>query len=97
VDTAIDLTTDTLGQRLVNGEAAIARVRAAQMTIIREIDRRQTSLVDGCRSIVEWVTGRLDVAPETATTLVGAARRVEGASPRLRQRQGTGRSRSIGP
>ena len=78
METTIDLTTDSLERRLVSGEAAIARVRAAQMTIIREIDRRQTPLVDGCRSIVEWVTGRLDVAPETATTLVGAARRLEG-------------------
>jgi hypothetical protein len=82
METTIDVTTDSLERRLVNGEAAIARVRVAQMTIIREIDRRQTLLVDGCRSIVEWVTGRLDVAPETARTLVGAARRL-GGLPRV--------------
>jgi hypothetical protein len=71
------LTTDTLEQQLLNGEATIARVRAAQMTIIREIDRRQTPLADGCRSLGEWVTGRLDVAPETAKALVSTARRLE--------------------
>ena len=72
------LTTDTLEQQLLVGEATIASVRAAQMTIIREIDRRQTPLADGCRSMAEWVTGRLDVAPETAKTLVSTARRLEG-------------------
>jgi hypothetical protein len=77
METTIEHTTDVLEQRLVNGEATIAQVRAAQMTIIREIDRRQTPLADGCRSIIEWVTGRLDVTPETAKTLVGAARRLE--------------------
>ena len=60
----------------MTGETAIVRVRAAQMTIIREIDRRQTPLADGCRSMAEWVTGRLDVAPETAKALVSTARRL---------------------
>ncbi len=72
-----DLTTDTMEQQLITGEATIARVRAAQMTIIREIDRRQTPLADGCRSLAEWVTGRLDVAPEIAKALVTTARRLE--------------------
>jgi hypothetical protein len=75
--TTIDLTTDTLEQQLLNAESTIARMRAAQMTIIREIDRRQTPLADGCRSTAEWVTARLDVAPETAKTLVATARRLE--------------------
>ena len=78
MDTKIeDLTTDVLEQRLLSGEATIARVRAAQMTIIGEIDRRQAPLADGCRSMTEWVTGRLDVSPETAKALVTTARRLE--------------------
>jgi hypothetical protein len=75
--TTIESTTDTLEQQLVNAESSIARMRAAQMTIIREIDRRQGPLADGCRSTAEWVTARLDVAPETAKTLVATARRLE--------------------
>ena len=71
------LTTDALEQQLINGEAMIAQLRAAQITIIREIDRRQAPMADGCRSTAEWVTGRLDVAPETAKTLVSTARRLE--------------------
>lgn len=71
------VTTDSIEQTLLDGEAIIARVRAAQMRLVREIDRRQTPLADGCRSLAEWVTGRLDIAPDTATTLVTAARRCE--------------------
>ncbi len=72
VDTTT-LTTDRIEQTLLEGEAIIAGVRAAQMRLVREIDRRQTPMADGCRSLAEWVTGRLDVAPDT--TLVTAARR----------------------
>lgn len=34
-------------------------------------------MADGCRSLVEWVTGRLDLAPDTAKSLVTAAHRCE--------------------
>ena len=47
------------------------------MALLREIDRRQTPTADGCRSLAEWVTGRLDLAPDTAKTLVTAAYRCE--------------------
>jgi len=75
--TTTTLTMDVIEQRLAEGEATVARVRAAQMILIREADRRQASLADGCRSMVEWVTGRLDVAPETAKALVTTSRRLE--------------------
>ena len=70
-------TTDTIEQKLLRAEATIAQLRGAQMALLREIDRRQTPLADGCRSLVEWVTGRLDLAPDTAKTLVAAAHRCE--------------------
>ena len=68
---------DAIERSLADGEASIARVRRSQMVLIREADRRQAPLADGCRSIVEWVTGRLDVAPETAKALVVTSRRLE--------------------
>ncbi len=71
------LTTDAIEQALAEGEATIARIRRSQMVLIREIDRRQAPMADGCRSLAEWVTGRLDVAPETAKALVSTARRLE--------------------
>ncbi len=83
------LTTDTLEQQLLNAESTIARMRAAQMTIIREIDHRQVPLSDGCRSLAEWVAGRLDVAPETAKALVSTSRRLE-ALPTVEDTVGDG-------
>jgi hypothetical protein len=67
---------DELEQFVMGIERDIARSRTAQMMALREIDRRQAPLADGCRSMVEWVTGRLDVAPDTARTLVATARRL---------------------
>ena len=58
-------------------ETAITRLRAAQMELIREADRRQTPLADGCRSLQEWTAGRLDVSTETAAALVRTARALE--------------------
>jgi len=87
--TTTDLTTDTLEQQLVTGEATIAKIRGAQMVLIREADRRQTPLGDGSRSMAEWVTGRLDVSPETAKALVSASRRLE-ALPTVASAAGDG-------
>jgi len=72
-----DLTTATIEQRLLEDEAAIARHRASQMSLLRELDRRQVALRDGHRSLQEWAAGRMDVAPETARLLVSTARRLE--------------------
>jgi hypothetical protein len=77
METATDMSTDRLEQHLQHAEATIARMRTAQMAILRELDRRQTPLADGCRSMVEWVTDRLDVSPETAKALVATSRRLE--------------------
>ena len=70
-------TIDRIEQQLLDGEAVIARIRAAQMALLREVDRRQAAIADGCRTLTEWVTGRLDVGPDTATNLVDATRRCE--------------------
>jgi hypothetical protein len=73
-----DCTIDELEQFVTGIERSFARGRVAQMTALRELDRRQAPLADGCRSLVEWVTGRLDLAPDTAKTLVSTARRLDG-------------------
>jgi hypothetical protein len=89
MDTTTTLTMDTIEQRLIEGEASIAKIRSAQMVLIREADRRQAPLADGCRSMAEWVTGRLDVSPETAKALVSTARRLE-SLPTVEQAAGDG-------
>ena len=70
-------TNDRIEQQLLHGEAAIARIRAMQMTLLREVDRRQMPSGAGCRSLGEWVAGRLDVSPETARVLVATTHRLE--------------------
>ena len=70
-------TIDHIEQQLLHGEAVIARVRAAQMVLLREVDRRQAPSADGCRSLAEWVAGRLDIGPDTANSLVTTTRRCE--------------------
>jgi len=56
-------TNDRIEQQLLDDEAQIARLRASQMTLLREVDRRQMPLGAGCGSLGEWVRGRLDVSP----------------------------------
>jgi len=62
-------TTDRIETRLVEIETTIGRLRAIQIDLLAEIDRRQTPLADGCRTLGEWICSRLDVAPETGRLL----------------------------
>ena len=71
-------TNDEIEQQLLRSEAVIARERALQMTLLREVDRRQLPTASGCGSLGEWVQGRLDVAPETARDLIATAKHLEG-------------------
>ena len=58
-------TNDEIEQLLLRSEAVIARIRASQMVVLGEVDRRQLPAVGGCGSLGEWVRGRLDVAPRS--------------------------------
>jgi 5-methylcytosine-specific restriction endonuclease McrA len=71
------LSTDILEQQIVEDEHMIARLRARQMSILEELDTRQIPSADGCRSLGEWVAGRLDVGPDTAKTMVRTMRRLQ--------------------
>ena len=70
-------TNDQIEQELLRSETVIAQERAAQMVLLREVDRRQMPTASGCGSLGEWVRGRLDVAPETARDLVATAGHLE--------------------
>jgi hypothetical protein len=65
---------DQLEQELFATEALVARARARQLALIRALDAAQVPLADGCRTMGEWVSSRMDVAPETARDLVRTAR-----------------------
>ncbi|NOY57104.1 MAG: DUF222 domain-containing protein [Actinobacteria bacterium] len=74
MDVPDEVTADGLEQELAGLEMLIGRARARQMTLLAEVDRRQIPLGDGCRSMCEWVSSRLDVAPETASALTHTAK-----------------------
>jgi hypothetical protein len=40
---------------LLASETAVARARAGQIAILRDLDLRQVATADGCRSMIEWV------------------------------------------
>ena len=71
------ITNDQIEQQLLDDEAVIARARARQLVVLREVDRRQMPTAAGCASLGEWVRGRLDVAPETVRDLVATSRHLE--------------------
>lgn len=71
------LTPDSLERALQEEESKVARSRAKQLQMILVADKMQLHTADGCRSLAEWVAGRLDVSRETASSIVRTARRLK--------------------
>jgi hypothetical protein len=69
------LSTDSLQQELVAGEAEISAIRARQLGVLEELDRRQVQTADGYRSLGQWVGMVLDTTLEDAKSLVRTMRR----------------------
>ena len=67
-------TTDALEQRLFRLESIVAAARTEQADIVAELDTRQIPIADGCRSMREWLAGRLCVTNDTASSLSRLAR-----------------------
>jgi 5-methylcytosine-specific restriction endonuclease McrA len=67
--------TDELEQELLDDEAERSRLTAKDMAILEELDYRQVATADGCRSLSEWTTARLDIHPDNAKSLVRTMRR----------------------
>ena len=67
--------TDELELELLADEVERSRLAARQVEILEELDYRQVATADGCRSLSEWTTARLDVHPDTAKSLVRTMRR----------------------
>jgi hypothetical protein len=73
------LTPDQVEQALLRDEAIIAAARGRQMATLALANEMQLPLADGCRTMKEWVAGRLDISPETAYRLTSTAHRLAGA------------------
>jgi len=70
---------DALEQRLVAAESAIGRQRALQAELLVQLEAAQVVQTDGSRSMIEWVSSRLDMGPSTARHLLRLSRGMEGS------------------
>jgi hypothetical protein len=73
------LTPDQVEQALLRDEAIIAAARGRQMAVLALADEMQLPTADGCKSLTEWVAGRLDVSRETAYRLTSTKSRLADA------------------
>ena len=67
-------TIDAMEEELQRLEGLVARVRARQIEILAAIDNLQVHTWDGCRSLHEWIAGRLDMQPRNASDLAVLAK-----------------------
>ncbi|MEX1043246.1 MAG: DUF222 domain-containing protein [Acidimicrobiia bacterium] len=65
---------DCLEQDFVRLTAAMSRLEALRLDVLRQLDVAQVATADGARSLIEWVSGRFDLESDTAKTLVTLAR-----------------------
>src|SRR5690606_40965533 len=87
----IEVSTDALQQELVALEGQVSQIRARQLELLEELDRRQVHTGDGCRTLGEWVGLVLDTTLEDARGLVRLMRRTADR-PDLREALSTGTS-----
>ncbi|HET7846202.1 MAG TPA: HNH endonuclease [Acidimicrobiia bacterium] len=66
---------DQRQQRIIAAEAVISEMRAVQIEELDALDEAQVATGDGFRSLSDWTTAVLDIAPETAKRLVRTLRR----------------------
>ncbi|MDH3250690.1 MAG: DUF222 domain-containing protein, partial [Acidimicrobiia bacterium] len=69
-----EFTADELDRLLESLRDLGSRVKAVEVAVLREVDRRQIPLGDGMRTLEDWVIGRMDVDRSTARSLVAVTR-----------------------
>lgn len=84
-----ELSVDDRESRFVESARLIAQLQAGLLEDLDWFDSAQVHTGDGCRSLSEWVTQKLDVSAETARSLVRTMRRTEN-KPHLREALATG-------
>ncbi len=67
-------TVDQMETELQRLEGLISRIRARQVEILAAVDHLQVPAWDGCRSLPEWIAGRLDMQPRNASDLAVLAK-----------------------
>ena len=71
------ITPDQVERALREEERNIARARARQVQMLKLADAMQLPTADGCKSLPEWLAGRMDISNETARALTATANRLE--------------------
>ena len=69
----VDQQIDSWQQEIVEVEAAITRLRARQVVLIRQLDRYQVDTGDGARTMGDWTSARLDLSQQTSSRLTQLA------------------------
>ena len=69
----IDQQIDSWQTELISCEEEITRIRARQVTLIRQLDRYQVDCGDGARTMGDWTSARLDLSRQTSTRLTQLA------------------------
>lgn len=69
-----ELTPDQVECELIRMEAIVARVRGFQAQLVDRARQLGMPRMDGARSLVDWVSARIDVTRETALDLARVAR-----------------------
>jgi hypothetical protein len=69
------MSTDHIEQRTVARRVEMNRLHAEELLDLEELDYRQVATGDGCRSLSEWVAGRLDLSIDNARSVVQTMRR----------------------
>jgi hypothetical protein len=65
----VDEQIESWQQELVEAEAAITRLRARQVVLIRQLDRFQVDCGEGARTMGDWTSARLDLSSQTSNRL----------------------------
>ncbi|MBA2337907.1 MAG: hypothetical protein H0V96_09160, partial [Acidimicrobiia bacterium] len=69
-----ELTPDQVECEMIRLEAVVARVRGVQARLAERAAELRLPRMDGARSLVDWMSARLDVTRETALDLARVAR-----------------------
>jgi hypothetical protein len=69
----VDEQIDSWQEEIVEVEAAITRLRARQVVLIRLLDRYQVDCGDGARTMGDWTSARLDLSQQTSNRLTQLA------------------------
>ncbi len=73
-DLITQMTGDQLDSLLEQIRTAESRLKAIQVELVREVDRRQIPLGDGMRTLEDWMIGRMDLTRASARQLAAVAR-----------------------